>query len=195
MGTAFAVLFMVRSTQKTLNPSSGTTVGGMGLPDDLSSLSQNDDGKIVKSEAEVSLETLLAEIGKGNSAILDKTANIRRNCFRETWVDYWSNNNFESRLSKANEGSKDVCQCPETRLCSAFAFCLERSRSRRDPHRSRWFAQAQPKIDGFGLPDKPTDGQKQTAQVRWQNGTSPFSPTPNCSISQTTKYQQRPSLS
>jgi hypothetical protein len=24
------------------------------------------------------------------------------------------------------------------------------------------------KIDGFGLPDKPTDGQKQTAQVRWQ---------------------------
>jgi len=169
MGTAFAVLFMVRSTQKTLNPSSGTTVGGMGLPDDLSSLSQNDDGKIVKSEAEVSLETLLAEIGKGNSAILDKTANIppellSRDVGRLLVKQQLSNPDYQKRMKAV----KTFASAQKLDFVPHLLFAL----SDPDPVVTRiardGLRKLSRKIDGFGLPDKPTDGQKQTAQVRWQ---------------------------
>ncbi|MFT5524505.1 MAG: hypothetical protein ACI9HK_002460, partial [Pirellulaceae bacterium] len=170
VATSFAVLFMVRSTQKTLNPSSGTTVGGFGLPDDLSSLSQDADGKVVKSEAEVSLETLLAEIGKGNTAILNKTANIppellSRDVGRLLVKRQLSNPDYQIRMKAV----KSFSDAQKLQFVPHLLFAL----SDPDPVVTRiardGLRKLSRKIEGFGLPDNPSVGQKETAQVRWQN--------------------------
>lgn len=65
--TSFAVLFLTRSTAKTLGHKvdlygDGLLRGGTGLPDDLSSIDEGGDGKIKKRKITGSIDNLLSEL-------------------------------------------------------------------------------------------------------------------------------------
>jgi hypothetical protein len=70
--TAFSVLFLLRSTQKSIEASlgEGTLVGGRGLPSDLSKLRLRG-GKLVVEQKPTEVDQLLGMLDESNSGALD----------------------------------------------------------------------------------------------------------------------------
>lgn len=71
--TAFSVLFLLRSTQKSIEASlgEGTLVGGRGLPSDLSKLKLRG-GKLIVDQKPTEADALLGMLDDSNSAALDE---------------------------------------------------------------------------------------------------------------------------
>jgi hypothetical protein len=71
--TAFSVLFLLRSTQKSIEASlgEGTLVGGRGLPRDLSKLKLRG-GKLIVDQKPTEADALLGMLDDSNSAALDE---------------------------------------------------------------------------------------------------------------------------
>lgn len=70
--TAFAILFLLRSSKKTIQKiveESGALVGGRNLPDDLTDVKQNRAGKIVSTKEPPLVEDLLSQLEGENSAL------------------------------------------------------------------------------------------------------------------------------
>jgi len=171
--TAFAVLFLLRSTQKTIAASlgEGTLVGGRGLPRDLSKVKLRG-GKLIVAEKPTELDALLEMLDETNADALDALADQ------------------PAALAVANAGPEQARRLqqvarsgpPEARLLAVRALAKLRNmqyaptlifaltdpdkrvvREARDGLRSvsRIF-------EGFGPPDNFDDGQRDEAVQRWK---------------------------
>jgi hypothetical protein len=171
--TAFAVLFLLRSTQKTIAASlgEGTLVGGRGLPRDLSKVKLRG-GKLVVAEKPTELDQLLELLDETNADALDELADQ------------------PAALAVADAGPEQARRLqqvarsgpPEARLLAVRALAKLRSmdyaptlifalsdpdkrvvREARDGLRSvsRIF-------EGFGPPDNFDDRQQDEAVERWK---------------------------
>jgi len=70
--TAFAVLFLLRSTQRSLhNMGEGTLVGGRGLPTDLSKASFSKSGKLIVKQKPTAMDDLLNMLNDDDGSALD----------------------------------------------------------------------------------------------------------------------------
>ncbi len=175
VGTAFSLLFLIRSTQKTIfSMSAGTLEGGYGLPKDTTKIRV--DGTQIKGEAVATQVTDLLKILESDGTAdsegkslpddleLDPTPAGRR-----TQLD---------RLERLVRGSKSwqarrvaaklLGKSDELRVAPALIFALSDpdkivQRYARDGLRfiSR-------KFEGFGMPDDPDDAQVDQAQRNWR---------------------------
>ena len=170
--TAFAVLFLLRSTKGSLgNLGQGTFVGGRGLPRDLSK-ARLKNGKLVIQAKPTSIDQLLGLIEQGDDdslqALLDDPAALR---LSNVGVDQ------ARRLEQTVRSGG-----PETRLLAVRALARLRNvdyaptmvyamtdpdprvvRAARDGLRS-----VSRRFEGFGLPDQFDDKQRFLAIEKWK---------------------------
>lgn len=174
--TAFAILFLSRSTQKAIGQaSSGTLAGGYGLPKDTTDIRV--DGTQIKGRPIAAQVTEMLDIleqdGAGETegkSIPDDLELADDPATRAAQLD---------RLERLVRGSKSwqarrvaarlLGKSDELRVVPAMIFALS------DPDKSvRRYARdglrfISRKFDGFGMPDDPTLSDLQKAQQQWRD--------------------------
>ncbi len=173
VATAFAILFLVRSTQQSIAASTGTLGGGQGLPKDTTDIKVTGtriQGRPVAAAVDQMLDLLENDAGdlEGKSIPEDlKLAADPKE--REAQLD---------RLQRLVRGSQSyqarrvaarlLGQSEQMRVVPALIYALS------DPDTSvRRYARdglrlISRKFEGFGLPDKPTEGEIEAAQEAWR---------------------------
>lgn len=175
ISTTFAILFLIRSTQKTIfKQASGATVGGQGFSSNIK------DAKLVNGMATVKaparavgdlLDTLDGELGdQFDDKAMSESAKLSTDpTTRAAQLD---------RLERLVRGSKKwqarrvaarlLGASDELRVVPALIFALS------DPDLSvRRYARdglrfISRKFEGFGMPDKPTNPELRAAQREWR---------------------------
>lgn len=173
--TAFALLFLIRSTQKTIfSMSAGTLEGGYGLPKDTTNIRV--DGTQIKGKAIASQVTDLLKIlesddtseteGKSlpDDLELDPTPAGRRAQLDRLERLVRGSRSWQARRVAA----KLLGKSDELRVAPALIFALS------DPDKpTRRFARdglrfISRKFEGFGMPDDPTETEADQAQNAWR---------------------------
>ncbi|TWU57218.1 hypothetical protein [Rubripirellula reticaptiva] len=173
--TAFALLFLIRSTQKTIfSMSAGTLEGGYGLPKDTTNIRV--DGTQIKGKAIASQVTDLLKIlesddtseteGKSlpDDLELDPTPAGRRAQLDRLERLVRGSKSWQARRVAA----KLLGKSDELRVAPALIFALS------DPDKpTRRFARdglrfISRKFEGFGMPDDPTETETDQAQDAWR---------------------------
>ncbi|MCO6455649.1 MAG: hypothetical protein J5I93_10180 [Pirellulaceae bacterium] len=177
INTAFAVLFLLRSTQDAIQKTikgEGLLVGGYSLPKDVSNLSQGKDGKVIVPQAVVDLDNLMRELESAEGANLDGLLDSKlelnvdldsptRKAQLAKLRSMVAGENYQARRvavrTLARSGQLDVVPALIFALSDPDARVV---REARDGLRflSRRF-------DGFGLMDEPSEEQKRQAQEAW----------------------------
>ena len=176
VSTAFALLFLIRSTQRTIfTMSAGSLQGGYGLPKDTTDIRV--DGTQIKGRPIAAQVTdmldLLEKDGAGETegkSIPDDLELDKDPVARAAQLD---------RLERLVRGSKSwqarrvaaklLGKSDELRVVPAMIFALS------DPDTSvRRYARdglrfISRKFDGFGMPNDPTQGDLQQAQQKWRD--------------------------
>ncbi|MEX2310642.1 MAG: HEAT repeat domain-containing protein [Pirellulales bacterium] len=180
--TAFATLFLLRSTQKALRarPSEGTLLAGRGLPTNLSRAKLRN-GQLIVEQVHTKIGELLTMIDEGDDGLLDELARDPAQLVVEE-VDSQS----ARRLQQLVRGGE-----PEVRLLAVRA--LGRS-GNFDYVPSLLYALTDPdprivleardglrfisrKFDGFGPPDDFTEQQRYEAVDAWKKWYQSLRPT------------------
>lgn len=182
ISTAFAILFLIRSTQQANQPAiSAVAHGGKGFPKNLSG-SRVIDGQVVSQRPMLQMETFLTQleeharlenIDENAWTTEDPTSLLRFSADpqeREIQLERlerlvrashsWNIQCASARLLALNDEMRSIPSLiialdsphPSVRRCVRDAL---RSISR--------------KFEGFGMPDNPTDLQVRTAQRSWQD--------------------------
>jgi len=174
--TAFAVLFLTRSSQKAIKKATldeGVLIGGMGLPKDLTN-ARMQDGKVVTPQMVRDVDDLLELLSSAEDKDFDARtlpgglsldADLtKRTSQLERLRALVTNENFEARLAAV----KTLARSRELDNVPALIFALS------DPN---WLVVEAArdglcfisrKFQGYGPPPNATPEQKQTAQAKWK---------------------------
>lgn len=180
--TAFSVLFLLRSTQKSLQAKlgEGTLLSGRGLPTNLSRAKLHN-GQLIVEQVRTKVDELLSMLEEGDTAQLDELARDPRQLVVET-VDEQN----ARRLQQLVRGGE-----PEVRLLAVRALGRTGSLdyvpsllyALTDPDR-RVVLEAREglrfvsrNIAGFGPPDDFTDAQRYEALDAWKKWYQSLRPT------------------
>ena len=173
--TAFALLFLIRSTQKAIfSISAGTLEGGYGLPKDTTNIRV--DGTQIKGQAIATQVTDLLKILESDGAGETEGKSLPEDLALDP--DPTARKAQIDRLERLVRGSKSwqarrvaaklLGKSDELRVAPALIFALSDpdtvvQRYARDGLRfiSRRF-------EGFGMPDKPTPAEANEAQKAWR---------------------------
>lgn len=175
VNTAFAVLFLIRSTQKAIaTVSSGATAGGWGLPGDTTDITV--DGTQIKAKPVAAAVDDLLHLLEGDGAdgiegksIPEDLELAKEPKARAAQID---------RMERLVRGSKSwqarrvaarlIAQSDELRVVPTLIFAL----SDPDPMVPRYARDGlrflSRKFDGYELPDKPSPNEVSQAQRKWR---------------------------
>lgn len=171
--TAFSVLFLLRSTQKSIEASlgEGTLVGGRGLPRDLSKLKLRG-GKLIVDHKPTEADALLGMLDDSNSAALDELLDNPA-ALAVTSVDPGDARRLQ-QIAKSGPASarllavRALSQLRDMENAPTLIFALTDPdkrvvRAARDGLRS-----VSRNFEGFGPSDNFEDAEQQAAVVRWK---------------------------
>jgi hypothetical protein len=174
--TAFAVLFLVRSTQKTIKKAvtgEGILIGGKGLPTDIAN-ARMQGGQVVTPQMVREVDDLLSLLEDVDDQAFDATALpgglsldadlTKRTSQLEKLREMVTNENFHARLAAV----KTLGRARQLDNVPALIYALSDpdwrvAREARDGLRfiSR-------KFTGFGMPEQPTPEEARSAQDKWK---------------------------
>ncbi len=174
--TAFAVLFLVRSSQTTLRRAAndeGILIGGMGLPRDLTN-ARIHDGKVVTPQMVRDVDDLLELLGSTEQHDFDATLLpgglsldedlTKRTSQLERLRELVTNENFEARLAavKTLGRSRNLDNVP------ALIYALSDPDGRVVEAARGGLSFISRKFQGYGPPPGATPPQIQAAQDKWR---------------------------
>lgn len=174
--TAFAVLFLTRSSQKSIKKATldeGILIGGMGLPKDLTN-ARMQDGKVVTPQMVRDVDDLLQLLGSAEDKDFDATALpgglsldadlTKRTSQLERLRALVTNENFEARLAavKTLAKSRDLDNVP------ALIFALTDPNPMIVQEAESGLRFISRKFAGFGLPAQPTKAQLDASRLKWR---------------------------
>ena len=174
--TSFALLFLMRSTQKAIEKaSSGALAGGQGLPSDTTQIKV--EGTSIKGKAVSGAVTDLLDILEGDEAdslegksIPDnlKLANDPKD--RKAQIDRMER---LVRGSQSWQARRVACrllgQSDEMRVVPTLIFALTDRDSMVKRYARDGLRFISRKFEGYGMPDKPTDSDVNQAQRAWRD--------------------------
>lgn len=181
VNTAFAALFLLRSTQDSIQKTvkgDGLLVGGYGLPKDVSNLRAGADGKVVVPKAVADFEEIWNELNNEEFADLDNllegikqisvdTTSPKRKQRIEKLRKMVSGESYKQRMVavRALGRSRDLNNVPAL----IFAISDPDPRVMREARDALRFISR--KFDGFGLPDNatPKGTSVLSNQERWKD--------------------------
>ena len=175
LDTSFAVLFLLRSTQMSLEKGeeTGSLRGGKSLPSDLSQITIDASGQVVSTKERPPIDDLLSRLEESSAAEIDssipkwlalaenreeRTAQIAR--LRRMAVS----GSFQARLTAVETLGRDRDMDNVPALI--YALSDPDPRVMRAARNGLRFISR--KIDGFSLPSAATPAQQRTAQYRWK---------------------------
>lgn len=175
VSTAFALLFLIRSTQKTIfTASSGALQGGYGLPKDTTDIRV--DGTQIKGRPVAAQVTDLLDILEEDGADDTEGQSIPEDLQLDK--DPVARSAQLDRLERLVRGSRSwqarrvaarlLSKSDELRVVPALIFALsdgDLSVRRYARDGLRFISR---KFEGFGMPDKPNVGELQKAQQQWR---------------------------
>ncbi|MEO1524398.1 MAG: hypothetical protein AAFX06_03140 [Planctomycetota bacterium] len=173
--TSFAVLFLIRSTKKSLGASVGaTTIGGRGFGDDVSK-ARMVGGKVIVPESKQALTDMLALLEGDGADELDGKAMMEQAELPKDPVQRAAQLDRLERLVRGSQSwqarrvaARVLGTSDELRVVPALIFALS------DPDTSvRVYARdglrfISRKFEGFGMPDKPDNTELFRAQRKWR---------------------------
>ncbi|MEM0925801.1 MAG: hypothetical protein AAGJ83_07170 [Planctomycetota bacterium] len=175
VSTAFAILFLIRSTQRSLGTAIGAaTIGGYGFEGDVSKSKLVNGQAVVKSPAQ-SVAGMLDLLEKDGADDLDGKALANRTKLSDDPVERAAQLDRLERLVRGSQSwqarrvaAKVLGTSDELRVVPALIFALS------DPDTSvRLYARdglrfISRKFEGFGMPDKPNNQQVRDAIRKWR---------------------------
>lgn len=180
--TAFSILFLLRSTQKSIRArlGEGTLLGGRGLPRNLARAKLRN-GQVVVDQVRTKVDQLLSMIDDGNEAMLDELARDPAQLVVET-VD----ENSARRLEQLVRGGE-----PEVRLLAvralgrtgnldyvpALLYALTDPDARIVLEARDGLRFTSRNFKGYGPPDEFTEAQRFEAVAAWKNWYRSLRPT------------------
>jgi hypothetical protein len=174
--TAFAVLFLLRSTKRTIHQTieeTGRLQGGKRLPPDVTQITINPHGQVVDSRAAPPVESLLEMLDEAAGSEIDTRIPQRLELSRDPATRAAQltrlrrmamGGGFQARLTAVNTLGRDRNLDNVPALIYALSDPAPAVvRAARDGLRfiSR-------KVDGFGLADQPEGGDWRVAQQKWK---------------------------
>ncbi len=173
VSTAFAILFLVRSTQKTISKvvnESGLLTGGNDLPKDVTNVQVGPDGQIKKPATYSKLDDILdlaLQDGNEDLVLPDKIeldANVLvRDKQKEMLRKMISDPVFEKRLLAV----RGLAEIRDFDNVPQLIYALSDPDWRIVMEARDGLRRISRKYEGFGLPDKPTEDQQKLAKQRW----------------------------
>ncbi len=177
VATSFAILFLVRSTKATFETAvEGLVRGGYGLPKDVSTLREGEDGEVIGTEIKGALYDVLALLEQDDDTdyemLLAKLKDVKipkvdarqRDAQMEKLRKRISSPKFGERLvavrAMAGENSLDVAP--------GLIYALTDPDSRIAIEARNGLRFIARRFDGFGMPNEPNDAQKKIAQDAWK---------------------------
>jgi hypothetical protein len=175
VNTAFAVLFLIRSTQRAIQRvSTGTLAGGYGLPKDTTKITVS--GTQIKGEPAASAVGDLLSLLEGDDPDKLETNSIPENLKLAT--DPEARRIQIDRLERLVRGSQSwqarrvaarlLGQSDEFRVVPALIFALSDPDSLVKRYANDGLAFISRKFQTYPLPDKPTDEDIRRAQQAWR---------------------------
>ncbi|WP_259636168.1 hypothetical protein [Stieleria sedimenti] len=173
--TCFAILFLIRSTKKSLGAgASASTIGGFGFGEDVSG-ARMQNGQAVSPVPAQSVSNMLELLESDNADELDGKAMIDNAKLPTDPVERTAQLERLSRLLRGSRSwqarrvsAKVLGASDELRVAPALIFALS------DPDQIvRAYARdglrfISRKFEGFGMPDEPTNAEVRTAQRKWR---------------------------
>ncbi|MGE0759321.1 MAG: HEAT repeat domain-containing protein, partial [Pirellulaceae bacterium] len=173
VSTAFALLFLTRSTEKSFKKLEGRLRGGQGLPADLTQVNVDAEGRVIDSKEVPPLDVLLGQLDKEGVTELDTTLPIRL----QLPADPQQRNAQLVRLRRmATRGPYEVRRMAVNTLARdrnldnvpALIFALSDPDFRIVRAAQDGLRFISRKIDGNPLPEHPTKAEWQAAQAKWR---------------------------
>jgi hypothetical protein len=175
VSTAFAVLFLIRSTQKSLGTgASATTIGGLGFKGDVSK-AKLVNGKAVTQSPAQSVAGMLDLLEKDDADELDGQALSDRATLPTDPVERAAQLDRLERLVRGSQSwqarrvsARLLGTSDDLRVVPALIYALS------DPDESvRKYARdglrfISRRFEGYGMPDEPTNAQLRQAQRKWR---------------------------
>jgi hypothetical protein len=176
LSTAFALLFLIRSTQKTIfTASSGALQGGYGLPKDTTDIRV--DGTQIKGRPIAAQVTDLLDILEEDGADDTEGKSIPEDMQLDK--DPVARAAQLDRLERLVRGSKSwqarrvaanlLATSDELRVVPALIFALSDGDLQVRRYARDGLRFISRKFEGFGMPDKPSVGELQKAQQQWRD--------------------------
>lgn len=178
--TAFAVLFLMRGTKKTIEKTvaserEGLLVGGRGLPRDAGR-ARLLHGRIVATPLSTSIDELLAILEDPQHGDFDDVVevpaevtvdpnNARR---RAAQVERLKRLAADSDPHVREAAVKVLARCSYLEAAPVLIAALEDDQTRVSLAARDGLRRLSRKFDGFGLPDRPTRAEKTIAADRWR---------------------------
>ena len=174
--TAFAVLFLTRSSQKMIQKAvlaEGKLIGGHGLPKDLTN-ARLQDGKVVTPQMVRDVDDLMELLKGAEDKDFDALALpgglsldadlTKRTSQLERLRSLVTNEDFNARLVAV----KTLARSRELDNVPALIYALSDIDPRIIHEADSGLRFISRKFWGYGLPDSPTPEQKQAAQAKWK---------------------------
>lgn len=176
IATSFALLFLIRSTQKAIfSMSAGTLEGGYGLPKDTTNIRV--DGTQIKGKAIATQVTDLLKILESDGAGDTEGKSLPENL--ELDPDPVARKAQIDRLERLVRGSKEwqarriaarlLGKSDEMRVAPALIFALSDPDAVVQKFARDGLRFISRRFDGFGMPDKPTPAEVSEAQKAWRD--------------------------
>lgn len=176
IATSFALLFLIRSTQKAIfSMSAGSLEGGYGLPKDTTNIRV--DGTQIKGEAIATQVTDLLKILESDGAGDTEGKSLPEDL--ELDPDPVARKAQIDRLERLVRGSKSwqarrvaaklLGKSDEMRVAPALIFALSDPDTVVQKFARDGLRFISRRFDGFGMPDKPTPGDVNEAQKAWRD--------------------------
>jgi hypothetical protein len=172
--TAFAILFLIRSTQSAISAaSSGTLAGGQGLPKDTTD--------IRVTGTKIQGRPVAAEIGQMLDLLEDDEADLEDKSIPDDLklaADPEARRAQLDRLQRLVRGSQSwqarrvaarlLGKSEQMDVVPALIYALSDNDTSVRRYARDGLRFISRKFDGFGLPDKPTDAEVKAAQEQWR---------------------------
>lgn len=178
IGTSFAVLFLMRSTKMTFESTiEGLVRGGYGLPKDVSTLREGEDGEVIGTEIKGALDDVLALIEQGDDTdyelLVNKLADVKiekvdprkRDAQMELLRKKVTSPNFAERLVAVRALARDN----NLDVAPGLIYALTDPDDRVAIEARNGLRFISRKFDGFRMPDEPNEAQKKAAQQAWKD--------------------------
>lgn len=176
ISTAFSLLFLIRSTQKTIfSVSAGTLEGGYGLPKDTTNIRV--EGTQIKGEVVATQVTDLLKILESDGAGDTEGKSLPENLQLDT--DPVARKAQIDRLERLVRGSKEwqarriaaklLGKSEEMRVVPSLIYALSDPDTVVQRYARDGLRFISRKFEGFGLPDKPTPAEVSEAQKAWRD--------------------------
>ena len=179
VSTAFAILFLIRSTQKAIfTVGSGNTVGGQGFGNDVKG-ARLVNGQSVAKKVSQSVNDMLDLLDGDNADALDGKSMADDFQLPNPKVDPKGHAAVLDRLERLVRGSqswqarrvaaKVLGRSEEMRVVPSLIYALSDPDSSVKRYARDGLRFISRKFEGFGMPDKPEDSERREAQKKWRD--------------------------